>query len=192
MNNFNVDSLQCCLEEHRALREHITSDMESMRHLTIVNVAALGSIIAVALSDANNWLILLVIPWISCLLGLTAYFHSRRVSQVGLYIRDILYKRLADITGQENVMEWESYLRTKEEERPYVTRLFSISGMHLLGFAISSVLAIALPANLILHSTYPLIALWGVDIILTLTLFATFFNERNFWFGKKREPKAAK
>ena len=188
-------AIECYLEEHRALRKEITSQQETMRNFTIVYVTALASIASVALSISDKSEILLVIPFLSLLMGLVVFFHSRRVSQIGVYMRDELRPRLVAITADQSVMGWEKFVRDEEERRGRIRKWFSITGLHLVTFFLPSLLALIFssPEVLSFKSNW-LAAIWFLGAAFTIILIFIFVSERNYWFGFKetKGPKSPK
>ncbi len=186
MSNEKHSSIECYLEEHRALRAEIISHQETMRNFTILYVTALGSIGGIALSTDHFSRILLMIPLLSVVLGSVVFLHGIRVSQLGLYIRDRLSPSIRNITQDDTVMDWGNYVREKEEERGKIRRWFSVTGIYLIVFFLPSVLALIFSGPEILHShNNSIISIWGLGAVFTIILPAIFIRERKYWFGVK-------
>jgi len=186
-DNTKQMAVQCWLEEHRALRAVIELHFTTMRYLVIFNIAALGTISGLILTDMeNNMWLALIVPILSAFIGFLVYFYSKQISRLGHYIRDTIAKRLHDLVEDEEVIGWESHTREEEKERNKLLQWFSISGMSLLTFILTSTFALIFTAKqTFLEGAVWQIILWITGLILTILLIPAFISERKFWFGEE-------
>ena len=180
-------AVQCWLEEHRVLKTEIELHFTTMRYLVIFNITALGTITGLILSDmeSNMWLALIV-PVLSAFTGFLVYFYSKQISRLGHYIRKIIAPNLQDLAKDNKVIGWESHTREEDRKRNAFLRWFSISGMSLITFILTSTLALIFTAKqTFLEGVAWQIILWITGLILTILLIPAFYDERKFWRGEE-------
>jgi hypothetical protein len=190
--NAKQGAIQCWLEEHRTLRSVIDSHLITMRYLVIFNITSLGTIGGFILTDMerNMWLAL-IIPIMSPFIGFLVYFYSKQISQLGHYIREIIAPRLQELVEDEKVIGWESHTREKEKERNKFLQWFSISGMSILTFTLTSVFVLIFTAKrTFIEGTGWQISLWSIGLVFTIILIWAYINERKYWFSNTKEHKS--
>src|SRR3972149_1466310 len=203
--NVKKMEMQCWLEEYRSLRVVIESHFTSVRYLVIFNLTALGTIGGLVLSNtvANMW-VALIIPILSPFIGFLVYFHGTRMSQIEYYIKEKIVSGVKDLieddktNGNENegaenknpevedygVLGWESYIRDVEKSGSKFFRWFSVSGMSILTFTLTSLFVLIFTAKQTLTSpTGWQVWLWIIGLLLTLILIAAFIIERDYWLS---------
>ena len=81
---------------------------------------AIGTVLGIIFNSPDNFTpLLIVIPWILSILGITWLDNAHGTGLIGKYIRDeIEAKKLPGIFNapQEFTMEWENYLSSRESE----------------------------------------------------------------------------
>jgi hypothetical protein len=196
VNESNIDSngsspaTQYWLEEYRSLRREIELLLTSMRYMVMLNITALGTIASFALPNAEEYgLLLLIIPILSAAIGITVYFHSRRITQLGDYIEYKIARNIRKITGDKKVLGWEHYLRIEETKRGRFFRWFSIPGTMLLTFIFPAILALIYVAKQSFAAGVGWFILWLVGLALTILLILGFVEGRRLWFGKRKGSK---
>ena len=106
------------------LREYEKCKVEQMAriafrdNLVYVTLAAYGAIVAFAAKD--NHLALLVLPWVSIVLGWGYLVNDEKVSAIGRYVRIDLTNRIAPLAGvakPEDLFGWEIVHRSDPRRR---------------------------------------------------------------------------
>jgi hypothetical protein len=173
--------LQCCLEEHRALRNEIEQHHVSMRYMTIFNITASGTIFSFIFSNIVTFgSLVLVVPILSSILGLIFFFHSKRVSQLGHYIRDETAPKIRRLLNDNSLLRWENYIRD-QENKGYL-RYFSLEGIRLASFIFLSFTGLSIA---LIRGEY--LSIWVIGLVLTLVLVIFSFIERQLWFSTQKE-----
>jgi len=175
--------VQCWLEEHRALRNEIEQHHVSMRYMFIFNMTATGAIFSFIFSDDTLGPLMLIIPILSPILGIIFFFHSKRMSQLGHYIQNVIASNTRKILNSDLLLGWEDTIR--EQEGKGYSKIFSLDGVRLLTFILTSSLAIgsAFPMKLYLQFWPTLL----IGVVLTVVLILLSTVERRLWFGMKKE-----
>jgi hypothetical protein len=108
------EAVESFLTEFRALKEEVDHRGYWQQGILALNFSALGSILGISLSSPEWWnsSILLVIPLLCSFLSLLYLNHDFQISTIGLYIRDRISPQLCALTGNSDIMGWESWLRT--------------------------------------------------------------------------------
>ncbi len=171
------NKISVLLEEHRALRNEIEQHRVSMRYMTIFNITASGTIFSFVFSNTELSPLLLVVPILSATLGYIFFFHSKRLSRLGLYIRDVLAPKVRLLQNDDSLLEWEHHIREEEKKNKFY-KYFSLDGIRIATFLITSVtaLAVALPTDNL--------PLWIIGLLLTIFLLSLAWIERKTWLGE--------
>jgi hypothetical protein len=74
------------LEEYKTLKVEQLKRIAVRDHVIYLTIAAVGLLVS-AIDKLPNGLVLLVIPWVSVLLGWTYLMNDQKVSAIGQYIR---------------------------------------------------------------------------------------------------------
>ena len=111
MNN----STESWLSEFRALRDEIENRGRVQQALLALNMTALSAIFGMALTSSKlEWWhpsILLIIPLLSSFLSLLYLNHDFTIATIGHYIRDKISPKLRELSGDAEIMGWESWTR---------------------------------------------------------------------------------
>ncbi|MBD2329937.1 hypothetical protein [Alkalinema sp. FACHB-956] len=129
MSQDKPSRLDVYLQEYEKLKDEQTSRIGFRDNLLYVNLAAIGGILAFVFSkessgDAPNYTALLIIPWVSVILGWTYLINDDKISCLGNYFK----KKLADsiqteLQGSqlqedelrdESLFAWEEFNRTSK------------------------------------------------------------------------------
>ena len=162
--------IEILLSEFRALRDEIGSRVRTQQALVTINITGLATILGVAISSPEWWkpYLILVIPFFSCLLGLFYLHEGFVIATMGDYINNKIGQRLRKLTKDEELMEWESWLRKIIRGR--LTVAIALGFALPAFFLLPSFIALAstfFPSEGILH-----ILLWIVGAFLfVLTLY---------------------
>jgi hypothetical protein len=109
-------------------------------NLVYVTLVSYGAVISFA--EKDNHTALLVLPWISIILGWNYLINDEKVSSIGRYVRLSLSERIATLIGgvkSEDILGWETAHRSdKRRKRRKIEQLiidqfiFVISGLAAL------------------------------------------------------------
>ena len=105
----NKDKLDIHLREYEKCKVEQMARIAFRDNLVYVTLAAYGGIVAFAAKD--NHLALLVLPWVSLVLGWGYLVNDEKVSAIGRYVRIHLTREIAalisDKTKPEDLLGWE-------------------------------------------------------------------------------------
>lgn len=108
------------LAEFSALRAEIAGRSSIQHQLLALNITALAAIGGFVLSDGASPLLLLMLPIVSCALGVLWHDHARNIENIGTYIKDELQPVLESTVPaprpSESPSEPPSYERRIDED----------------------------------------------------------------------------
>ena len=115
------EKVRVILAEYQELRKEIDTRGKAQTIAMTSAFVPIGMILGIIFNRPDNFvpLLVLVIPWILSILGITWLDNSHGISLIGTYIRDeIEAKKLPSNfnTPQEFTLEWENYLSRRESE----------------------------------------------------------------------------
>ena len=101
------------LQEYRKLKEEQAQRIGFRDNLLYVTLALFGTVLAFALGDKANPYALLVLPWVSLVLGWTYLVNDQKISAIGQYIRYTLVEKVSNLAGRAgaDIGEIESIFR---------------------------------------------------------------------------------
>lgn len=107
--------LDVYLQEYGKLKEEQGQRIGFRDNLLYVTLALFGTVLAFALGDKANPYALLVLPWVSLVLGWTYVVNDQKITAIGRYIRYTLVEKVSELTGQadegveavESLFGWE-------------------------------------------------------------------------------------
>jgi len=141
------------LQEYRKLKEEQGQRIGFRDNLLYVTLALFGTVLAFALEDKANPYALLVLPWVSLVLGWTYLVNDQKISAIGQYIRDTLVEKVsnlacragADISEIESIFGWEIVHRSdKHRKRRKIEQLI----VDEITFVLSGIVALVAFWNL--------------------------------------------
>jgi len=180
-------SIESWLSEFRALRDEIENRGRVQQALVALNMTALATVLGIAVSSSKlewwNSAILLVIPFFSSFLSLLHLNHDFTIANIGHYIRDKIRPKLCTLTGDEEMMGWESWTRE-------VPRKIKIPRELTFGLAAPALYIV--PSGIILGIVFKDVfstegwiqAIWILGLILTLLNLCLWCYRRRYWLGK--------
>lgn len=95
--------LDVYLREYEKLKDEQIGRIGFRDNLLYVTVAAYGTVLALALGDQRNPYGLLVLPWVSLILGWTYLINDQKITAIGRYIRYTLVENVRGITDAPNI-----------------------------------------------------------------------------------------
>ncbi|MDJ0797410.1 MAG: hypothetical protein QNJ51_11365 [Calothrix sp. MO_167.B12] len=150
MNNEQQEILDIYLQEYNKLKDEQIQRIGFRDNLIYVTLGVFGGVLAFALGEKLNADALLVLPWVSLVLGWTYLINDEKISAIGRYIRKKLVNKVNVVTAKagvdiqeiEFIFGWEIEHRSdKRRKRRKIEQLiideitFVFSGIAaLLGF----------------------------------------------------------
>ena len=171
--------LDVYLQEHSQLKQEQSQRIGFRDNLLYATLGAYAAILGFALGkDSANPYALLILPWVSLILGWTYLVNDHKISEIGRYIRYQLIDKMADAladgpTPAPPILEWETAHRSdRRRERRKLEQLlidqvaFVGSGLVALGSFL--VWDVSQPLHGSLASAVQLLV--GVEAVLLLGL----------------------
>jgi hypothetical protein len=171
--------LDVYLQEHSQLKQEQSQRIGFRDNLIYATLGAYAAILGFALGkDSANPYALLILPWVSLILGWTYLVNDHKISEIGRYIRYQLIDKMADAladgpTPPPPILEWETAHRSDlRRERRKLEQLlidqvaFVGSGLVALGSFL--VWDVSQPLHGSLASAVQLLV--GVEAVLLLGL----------------------
>lgn len=181
ITNATFDKMICILQsEYQSLKNEQTYRISIRENAFISNFLAIGAIFSIAFaSEANSYLILLLLPLVSSCICWIYLNNDIIVSKFRLYFTDEFPQRVYNVLSQQDVAicledvyeiiaSWEYFHRKKDRFRK--TRKILNSFFILLGFVLISATSIIIIAPVVWQSNLLFIIGWFVDIILTIVM----------------------
>jgi len=178
--------VQVALAEFNALRGEINSRSSLAWTLVSLNLTATTTIVGFAISNPKIWGLFLVLPLLSPAFGLLFVDHSLNIRKLGTYIQEHLGPILVREARDEQLFQYEHWVRDYETRRVLRWVPFGIPLLLLFGGFPVTALVLTYPTSLrLIHPTLePAWAwgLWGGGVVLattTLLLFVIFLASPN-------------
>jgi hypothetical protein len=104
--------LDVYLQEHNQLKQEQGQRIGLRDNLLYATLGVYTAILGFALDKASNFYALLVLPWVSLVLGWTYLVNDQKISEIGRYIRyqltDRIAEALSDSLDAPPILEWET------------------------------------------------------------------------------------
>ncbi|WP_414551696.1 hypothetical protein [Anabaena sp. CCY 0017] len=112
--------LEVYLQEYEKLKDEQTQRIGFRDNLLYVTLGVFGAVISFAVASKANYYALLVIPWVSLILGWNYLVNDEKITAIGRYIRLILVAKIKETTGNpdiESIFGWEIAHRNDERRK---------------------------------------------------------------------------
>lgn len=162
--------LQVFLAEYDQLKAEQAARIGFRDNLLYVTLGVFGAVLSFAVSDAAHVYALLVIPWVSLILGWTYLMNDQKISALGEYIRHTLVERIQAQTGYadaEAILGWEIDHRSDQRRQRRKVQQLMIDE---ITFVASGVIAVVAFWVLAVQPPIAIALLCGVEILLLLFL----------------------
>jgi len=166
----NSETLNVLLTEYGKVKDEQIHRIGFRDNLLYVNLATVGGIVSLSVSNASNITALLLIPWASLILGWTYLVNDEKISALGRYVRSNLDERIRkEINSSEaQILGWEIQHRSDDRRRQRKILQLLIDE---IAFCLSSLAAIGLYFMLDVTPHPPLLLLIiVVESVLILVL----------------------
>ncbi len=124
------------LTEFQKLKDEQIARIGFRDNLVYVTLGVLGAIVSFALTEASRYSALLVLPFVSFVLGWTYLVNDERVSAIGRYIRRDLSDRvraLVPAQEAEHLFGWEIAHRGDKDRKARKCRQFLVDELTFVG-----------------------------------------------------------
>jgi hypothetical protein len=170
VTQLSEEILKIHLFEYNSLKNEQIQRIGFRDNLLYAMFVAIGGVGGYALSNDNNLNLLLILPWLSFILGWTYVVNDEKISAIGRYLRLELSQKLGNLTQvpAETLLNWETAHRQDRYRRSRKITQFIVD---LLSFSGTGGLAI----GIFMVKTACEMPLWaeiaiGIDGILLLIL----------------------
>lgn len=151
MSEDQKQKIEVYLQEYSKLKDEQIKRIEFRDNLLYVNLGLFGAVLSfVFVNQTQPYAIyaLLVLPWVSLILGWTYLVNDEKISAIGRYIRWKLVKKIGELTGNiESIFGWEIEHKSDRRRRrrkieqlivDEITFVFSgVSGLLAFWFLVS-------------------------------------------------------
>ncbi|CAN1212792.1 hypothetical protein TUMEXPCC7403_21485 [Tumidithrix helvetica PCC 7403] len=168
--------LEVFLKEYDKLKSEQAQRVGFRDNLLYVTLGVFGAVVSFAVSNPSNYYALLVIPWVSLILGWTYLVNDEKITAIGRYIRLTLVEKVKEKTNYsdiESIFGWEIAHRSDDRrKRRKIQQLivdeiaFVLSGVIAIVAFYSSVHPAALSINILAIVEFLLLIVLGVEIII--------------------------
>lgn len=135
-----------------------------------VTLGVFGAVVSFAVANKANYYALLVIPWVSLILGWNYLVNDEKISAIGKYIRLTLTEKIKQQTGHaeiESIFGWETAHRSDERRnRRKIEQLI----IDEITFVLSGVIALVAFWLLVSNAPVAMNILGVIELILLLIL----------------------
>jgi Ca2+/Na+ antiporter len=169
------EMLNVYLQEYDKLKNEQTQRIGFRDNLLYVTLSVFGGVLAFALDDKVNPYALLVLPWVSLVLGWTYLANDEKISAIGRYIRYTLVEKVsnlacragADIGEIESIFGWEIAHRSdSRRKRRKIEQLI----MDEIAFVVSGIVALIAFSYMVRQVEWVVQILYWSELILLLIL----------------------
>ncbi|MBE9257416.1 hypothetical protein [Dolichospermum sp. LEGE 00246] len=167
--------LEVYLQEYEKLKEEQSQRIGFRDNLLYVTLGVFGAVVSFTVSNKANYYALLVIPWVSLILGWNYLVNDEKISAIGRYIRLTLAEKIKENTGNpeiESIFGWETAHRSdNRRKRRKIEQLI----IDEITFVLSGI--IALITFWILVSNAPVVVniLGVIELVLLIILAVEIF-----------------
>ncbi len=159
------------LQEYTKLKDEQARRIGFRDNLLYVTLALFGTVLSFTLGDKANLYALLVLPWVSLVLGWTYVVNDQKISALGKYIRDKLVKRISQqmvhIENEQSIFGWEIEHRSdKHRKRRKIEQLI----IDQITFVFSGMAALLAFWFLASRTHWSILILWWGELVLLIAL----------------------
>lgn len=162
--------LDVFLKEYDKLKSEQTQRIGFRDNLLYVTLGVFGAVVSFAVSNPSNYYALLVIPWVSVILGWNYLVNDEKISAIGKYIRLVLVEKVKEKTNYsdiESVFGWEIAHRSdNRRKRRKIEQLI----IDEITFVLSGIFAIIAVYFLLPQSSLLINILAIVELLLLIGL----------------------
>jgi hypothetical protein len=168
------------LKEYDKLKSEQSQRIGFRDNLLYVTLGLFGTIVSFAVSKQANHYALLVLPWVSLILGWTYVVNDEKISALGKYIRTQLAKKVKEKIEDseiESVFSWESYRRVNKGRKPRKIKQFIVNQ---IAFVVPGIVTLLAFCYLVPKAPNEIKILAGTELVLLLILAIEIWNYADF------------
>lgn len=166
----NAKILEIFLKEYELLKLEQAQRIGFRDNLLYVTLGAFGAIVSFTVANPSNYYALLVVPWVSLILGWTYVVNDEKISAIGRYIRHGLVEKVKESCGKvdfEATFGWEIAHRSdKHRKRRKIQQLI----VDEVAFVASGVVSLAAFWCLVPKPIAAVIILTGIELLMLVAL----------------------
>lgn len=137
-------AVEVLLVEYEHLKKEQSSRIRVRDNLLYASLIAAASVLAVVHGSSNDFVLLLLLPPVSLILGWTYLINDQKVSAIGDYIRARLTPNISYVIEYSDVFEWE--IAHRSDPRRLSRKLMQL-GVDLIAFCAVPVVALMVYAS---------------------------------------------
>ena len=143
LSGMGYDPNNCpLLSEYNSLKAEQVSRIGFRDNLLYATLGAFGALLSFSLLDATHLYALLVVPWVSIVLGWTYLVNDEKISAIGRYIRTSLTPLVREKYAlDKGVFQWEPYHRSDGRRRLRKITQHAIDQATYIGSSLASIVA---------------------------------------------------
>jgi hypothetical protein len=158
------------LKEYDKLKSEQSQRIGFRDNLLYVTLGLFGTIVSFAVSKQANHYALLVLPWVSLILGWTYIVNDEKISALGKYIRIQLAEKVKEKIGDseiESVFSWENYRRVNKGRKLRKIEQFIVNQ---IAFVVPGIVTLVAFCYLVPKAPNEIKILAGTELVLLLLL----------------------
>lgn len=168
--------IEIFFKEYDKLKSEQAQRIGFRDNLLYVTLGLFATIISFSTSNSANYYALLVIPWVSLILGWTYIVNDEKISAIGKYIRCKLASKVKEYTGYEDVgtlFGWEIAHRDDKHRKRRKIQQLIVDEITFVGSGLIALLSLwllvpKLPLSITLLALVELLLLivLGVEMVI--------------------------
>lgn len=169
MDAIEPKALVVLLEEYKALKAEQAKRIGFRDNLIYVTIAAVGAVSSAAMTKDGPLVALLIVPWVTLVLGWTYLVNDEKISAIGRYIRLTLQEQIQVLIDSPNsaLFGWEIVHRSDDRR---VDRKWLQFSVDILTFVVSGMGCILAYLVLVKSPHWRIYVLCGIEAVLLLGL----------------------
>jgi len=142
-NGKQVNLIEIYLKEYEKLKDEQISRIGFRDNLVYVTLVAIGSVISYALSDTDNYFVLLVLPFICFVLGWTYLVNDEKISAIGRYLRTNCTSEIKKMVDESSLQMfgWEVTHRSDKRRVSRKILQFIVDEITFVGSGLTALIA---------------------------------------------------
>jgi hypothetical protein len=161
--------LDVYLQEYYKLKGEQVQRIGFRDNLLYTTLIIFGTVLTFSYGDARNPYALLVLPWVSLILGWTYLMNDQKITAIGRYLRYTLSVNIAKATAAEDIetiLGWETAHRSDNERKRRKFTQLMIDELTFVASGFTALIAFWCQAT-------PL--LWSIVVLSTIELILLIF-----------------
>jgi len=111
-----MSSSDFLLSEYEKLKDEQLKRIAFRDQMIYISLGAIGSVFSFAVENPKYFIALLILPFITLVLGWTYLVNDEKISSIGKYLKLILIPKINNQKSHKHIESWETYLK-KDKKR---------------------------------------------------------------------------